>query len=131
MLDSSILIAAERRQLKPGESILTPRCVLGEIPIVLSAFTIAEIRRGIYGAKSEHSRIERREFPNELKAMVPIQAITAATAEIVPRIGGEQAARGVNLADLIIGASALVGHAVATSNLRDFSRIPGPHVLQL
>src|ERR1700690_595167 len=44
-----------------------------------------------------------------LKATVPILAFTEATAEIVARIGGEQAARGINLplGDLIIGASAL------------------------
>jgi predicted nucleic acid-binding protein len=44
-----------------------------------------------------------------LKATAPIHAVTEATAEIVARIGGEQAARGVSLplGDLIIGACAL------------------------
>jgi predicted nucleic acid-binding protein len=60
--------------------------------------------------------------------------VTATTAEILARIGGEQAAKGVNLplADLIIGACAIeLGYAIATSNLRDFSRIPGLEVKQL
>ena len=60
--------------------------------------------------------------------------MTATTAEIVARIGGEQAAKGVNLplADLIIGACAIeLGYAIATSNLRDFSRIPGLAIEQL
>jgi predicted nucleic acid-binding protein len=40
---------------------------------------------------------------------MPIYAITAATAELIGRIGGEQATRGITLplADLIIGASAI------------------------
>jgi len=70
---------------------------------------------------------------NELKATIPIQPVAAETAEIVARIGGEQAARGVNLplADLFIGASALeLGYAVMTTNLRDFGRIPGLHIKQ-
>jgi predicted nucleic acid-binding protein len=45
---------------------------------------------------------------------------------MVARIGGEQAAKGINLplGDLIIGACALeLGYAIGTSNVRDFSRI--------
>jgi predicted nucleic acid-binding protein len=56
------------------------------------------------------------------------------TAEIVARIGGEQAARGVNLplGDLIIGACALeLGYAVGTSNVRDFARIPDLSIVRL
>jgi predicted nucleic acid-binding protein len=69
-----------------------------------------------------------------LKAHVPIHPVTETTAEIIARIGGEQAAKGVNLplADLIIGACALeLGYANATSNVRDFARIPGLSVKQL
>jgi predicted nucleic acid-binding protein len=69
----------------------------------------------------------RRRFLDELTATVPVHPVTDATAEIIARIGGEQAAKGINLpmADLIIGASALeLGYAVGTSNLRDFERIP-------
>jgi predicted nucleic acid-binding protein len=48
------------------------------------------------------------------------------------RRGG--AAHGINLplGDLIIGATTVeLGYAVATGNLRDFSRIPGLRVVQL
>jgi predicted nucleic acid-binding protein len=60
--------------------------------------------------------------------------VTEVTAEIVARIGGEQAAKEINLplGDLIIGACALeLGYAIGTSNTRDFSRIPGLNVVQL
>ena len=60
--------------------------------------------------------------------------MTEITAEIIARIGGEQAALGVNLplADRIIGACALeLGYAVATSNARDFARIPGLTLVSL
>ena len=60
--------------------------------------------------------------------------MTEATAEIIARIGGEQAAKGINLplGDLIIGACALeLDYAIATNNLRDLSRIPDLTIIQV
>jgi predicted nucleic acid-binding protein len=62
-----------------------------------------------------------------LKAHIPIHPVTESTAEIVARIGGELAAKGIilPLADLIIGACAVeLGYAVATHNIRHFQLIP-------
>jgi predicted nucleic acid-binding protein len=59
--------------------------------------------------------------------------VTEFTAEFVARIGGEQAAKGINLplGDLIIGACALeLGYAIGTGNLRDFRRIPGLKIIR-
>ena len=134
VLDSSVLIAAERAKLTTPEVIKNIRASVGEIPISIGALTVAELAHGIYRARSAERSRQRRQFIDELKAQITIHPITEATAELIARIGGEQAARGINLplADLIIGASAIeLGYAVATSNLRDFRRIPGLHVVQL
>ena len=134
VLDSSILIAAERRRMRPEQAIETVQKTVGEVPIVLCSLTVAEIGHGIYRADTPETRSRRRKFLDELKATVPIHPVTEATAEIVARIGGEQAAKGVNLplGDLIIGACALeLGYAIGTSNVRDFSRIPGLNIVQL
>ncbi len=80
------------------------------------------------------SAIAAGPFLDDLKATVPIYALTGSTAEIVARIGGEQAANGINLplGDLMIGACALeLGYAIGTSNPRDFSRIPGLQLVSL
>ena len=55
------------------------------------------------------SLLEQARFLDELKATIPVQSITEVTAEIIARVGGEQAAKGINLplADLISGACAL------------------------
>ena len=127
VLDSSVLISAERRKLTASEAIENLQTAIGEIPVVLSAVTVAEIGHGIYRAPIQ-IRERRRAFLDDLKATVPIYPLTTATAEIIARVGGEQAAKGINLplGDLMIGACALeLGYAVGTGNLRDFNRIPG------
>jgi predicted nucleic acid-binding protein len=132
VLDSSVLIAAERRKLTVAQVVESVLEIAGELPMILCAISVAEIGHGIYRANTEGLRQRRRAFLDELKATVPIHPISAATAEIIARIGGEQAVRGITLplGDLIIGASAIeLGYAVATSNLRDFMRIPGLRVV--
>jgi predicted nucleic acid-binding protein len=134
VLDSSALIVAERRNRTVAQAIESVRRTAGELPVVLSAVSVAEIGHGIYRANTPELRQRRRAFLDELKATVPVHPVTEVTAEIAARVGGEQAAKGINLplADLLIGASALeLGYAVGTSNLRDFGRIPGLRIIQL
>ena len=134
VLDSSVLISAERRKLTASEAIENVQTAIGEIPVVLSAVTVAEIGHGIYRARTPEIRERRRAFLDDLKAAVPIYPLTTVTAEIIARVGGEQAAKGINLplGDLMIGACALeLGYAVGTGNLRDFNRIPGLKLVAL
>jgi predicted nucleic acid-binding protein len=134
MLDASVLVAAERRKLRADQAIESVQKIVGEVPIVLCALTIAELGHGIYRADTEQTRQRRRAFLDELKATVPVHPVTKQTAEIIARVGGEQAGKGVNipLGDLVIGASALeLGFAVGTGNLRHFGLIPGLNIVPL
>jgi len=103
---------------------------VGDAPIVISVMTVAELAHGIYRANTPERRERRRQFVDELKTHVPIHPITEATAEIIARVGGEQAAKGINLPfiDLMIGARALeLGYAIGTDNTRDFGTPSGQH----
>ena len=134
VLDSSVLIAAERRKLTPAQIIEDVVKTVGAVPIILSSLTVAEIGHGIYRANTPEIRERRRAFLDELKVTIPIHPITEATAEIIARVGGEQAAKGINLpfVDLIIAAGALeLGYAIGTDNTRDFTRIPDLKVISL
>jgi predicted nucleic acid-binding protein len=134
VLDSSVLIAAERRKLTAAQAIENIQETIGESPVVLSVVTVAEIGHGIYRANTPEVRQHRRRFLDDLKATVPIYPLTDSTAEIAARIGGEQAAKGINvpLGDLLIGACALeLGYAIGTSNARDFNRMPGLQLISL
>lgn len=136
VLDSSVLVAAERARLTTPEVLRNIRAVadIGDAPIIISVMTVAELAHGIYRANTPERRQRRRQFVDELKAHIPVHPITEATAEIMARVGGEQAAKGINLPfiDLLIGACALeLGYAVATDNTRDFGRIPDLKILSL
>lgn len=133
VLDSSVLVAAERSKQTIHDVIDSLQAAVGDLPIVLCALTVAELAHGIYRADTPQRSRQRRQFLDELKAHVPVRPVTAVTAEIIGRIGGELAAKGIQvpLADLMIGACAVeVGYAVATRNARDFGRIAGLVVVQ-
>jgi predicted nucleic acid-binding protein len=124
---------AERGRLTTPDVIRNLRRSGGDVPIVISALTIAELSHGIYHTAVPEKAEHRRSFLDDLKRHVPIHPITATTAEIIGRIGGEQALKGITIpfADLIIGACALeLGYAVATHNRRHFQLIPGLDVRQ-
>ena len=134
VLDSSVLVAAERKKLTTPEAIKKVREAAGDVHIVICSITVAELGHGIYRADTPERSRMRRQFLDELKAHVPVHPVTESTAEIIARVGAEQAAKGITLplADLIIGACALeLGYAIGTANVRDFSRIPGLNLIHL
>jgi predicted nucleic acid-binding protein len=136
VLDSTVLVAAERAKLKTPDVLRNIRSTadIGDAPIIISAMTVAELAHGIYRANIPERRERRRQFVDELKTHIPVHPITEATAEIIARVGGEQAAKGINLPfiDLIIGACALgLAYAIGTDNTRDFDRIPDLKIIFL
>src|SRR5580700_5601422 len=134
VLDSSVLIAAERKKFTTPEAVRKVREQAGDVAIVICSLTVAELAHGIYRADTPERSRMRRQFLDELKAHVPIHPVTESTAEIIARIGAAQAAKGITLplADLIIGACALeLDYAIGTTNVRDFNRIPGPNIIRL
>src|SRR5260370_1098951 len=134
VLDSSIIIDAERKHQTVEELLQSIQQRFGEIEIVMSAVTVAELVHGIARANTAEIRDRRRAFINELKKHVPVHSVTDATAEIAGTVGGEEPAKGNTLPfdDLLIGASAIhLGYRVSTLNLRHFEKIPGLKVITL
>jgi predicted nucleic acid-binding protein len=133
VLDSSVIIAAERRGHTVREILEQVKATRGEIEIGMSVVTIAELVHGAYRAKTQ-AQLQRREFIERLSSDVPIYPVTLDIARLAGRIEGQQQSIGVQFAfeDLLIGATALhLGYEVATLNLRDFQRIPGLSAIQL
>ena len=134
VLDSSVLIAAERRGHTVREILEQVQAARNDTEIGLSVVSIAELVHGAYRTKNQAQQQRRLEFIDRLSSDVPVHPVTLDIARLAGRIEGQQEAIGVQFAfeDLLIGATALhLGYEIATLNLRDFRRIPGLSVIQL
>jgi tRNA(fMet)-specific endonuclease VapC len=135
ILDSSVIISAERRGHSVRQILEQVHASQGETEIGLSVVTVAELVHGVHGAyraQTQTQRGRRLEFIERLCRDVPVHPVTLDIARLVGRIEGEQEAKGVQFAfeDLVIGATALhLGYAVMTLNARHFQRIPGLSVV--
>jgi predicted nucleic acid-binding protein len=134
VLDSSLVITAERKNLPVPQLVEAIQTAYGEIEISLSPVTVAELVHGIYRARTPEVSRRRREYIDELVKLVPLHPVTLQTAYLVGQIEGQEAAKGNTLPfnDLLIAVAAIEqGYAVLTENLRHFEKIPGIHVLKL
>ena len=128
ILDSSFLIAGERRGRTALQILQDIRATQGEIDVGISVVTIAELTHGAYRSKTDNDRLRRLSFIEELCRDVPIHPITLEIGKDIGRIEGQRAAQGISLSfeDLAIGVTALhLGFDVATLNIRHFQKIPG------
>ncbi|MDQ2775742.1 MAG: PIN domain-containing protein [Acidobacteriota bacterium] len=128
ILDSSIVIEAERQHLNVAQFLGLVGQKIGEREVALCSVTVAELAHGIYRADTAERRERRRTFLDELKAAVPVYPVTDVTAEVAGKLSAESSMRGVIIPfdDLLIGCCALErGYVIATRNLRHFQKIPG------
>ena len=133
VLDSSVIIEAERAG-KPVEELLEGfRNAFGEIEISISAVTVLELVHGVARARTPEIRDRRRAFIDELKRHVPVHPVTDEAAELGGVISGEQAENGIVIPpdDWLIGVAALEqDYGVLTRNARHFRLIPGLVVVE-
>lgn len=128
ILDTSILIASERRGEAVEDILRSARATHGEFDVALSAISAVELTHGIYRARTSADRERRRLFVEGVFSDLIVHPVSLAIAQLAGRIEGDQAAKGVTIAfeDLIIGATALhLDFDVATLNVKHFSLIPG------
>jgi len=134
ILDSSVVIAAERRGDTVEKLIEWVVSVAGDQVAALSAVGLTELAHGIYRAQNPEIRQRRQAFIDELLRVLTVYPYTAATALLAAKIDGEQQTKGVTIpfGDLLVGITALeLGFSVLTVNLRHFQLIPGLHIVQL
>ena len=124
ILDSSVVIEAERQHLNVAQFLKQIIEKIGEMEAALCAITVAELVHGVYRADTPERRERRRVFLDELKAAVPVYPITDSTAELVGKIGAESSARSVIIPfDDLLACAVERGYAVATRNFRHFEKI--------
>ncbi|MDE3198680.1 MAG: PIN domain-containing protein [Acidobacteriota bacterium] len=134
ILDTGVLIAAERRGQAVSDLLRSIREHTGQDQLAMSAISAMELAHGIWRADSDVRAKLRRLFLDEVYAAIPVLPFTRETAERAARIDVENRRRGklIALAALQIGATALeLGYSVATGNARHFEMIPDVNVIHL
>jgi predicted nucleic acid-binding protein len=122
LIDSSVLIAAERGMLSLEEKLLS----LGDEPVALSAVTASELLHGVHRASTPAQRTRREAFVEQMLAHIDIIPFDLVVARIHARLSANLYRTPVGAHDLIIGATALaLDYQVATRDLRSFPRLPG------
>ncbi len=134
VLDSGVLISAERDARPVSELLAALEHEHGESEIVLSSITVIELEHGLYHAQTAEQAQKRRDYLDTVFAAIPVESFTREMAQLAAKIDAEarQAGRVIPFADLLIGATARhFGYAVGTRNLRHFQSIPNLAVIQL
>lgn len=134
ILDSSVLISAERQGRNARQMLAAIAGRAGSTEIAVSVVTLIELAHGAARADTPERRSRRHQFIQELLTALPMHPITVAVALRTGQIDGENQAKGVRLplSDLLIGVTALeLGYSVATANARHFHMIPGLTVISL
>ena len=134
ILDSSIIISAERRGHSVTQILEQIHRSQGEVEVGLSVVTVAELVHGAYRAKTAEQHLRRLAFIERLCLDVPVHPVTLAIARVAGRIEGQQEHKGIQVAfeDLLIEATALsLSYSIATLNVRHFEQIPGLLIAQL
>ena len=122
ILDSSVVIAAERQGLTAYEMLEAICAQAADPEIAVSVVTVLELAHGIARADTGPRRAARQKFLDDLLIGMPVHPVTVPVALRAGQIDGQLQAAG----DLLIGTTALVlGLAVATGNTRHFEMIPG------
>jgi tRNA(fMet)-specific endonuclease VapC len=127
ILDSSAVVAGERRNQTAAEVLVNLRLQLGPGPIAIATVSVIELEHGIWRAKDAGQAERRRRFFEDLFAVVPAYPLTFEIARRAARVDGEAKRNGVVIPfqDLVIGVTALeFDYAVATLNVRHFQMIP-------
>ena len=134
ILDTSILIAAERKSEAPEDILMRARNTFGQVDTAISTITVVELTHGIYRATSQSAQTRRRQFTESAFRILILIPVSFEIAQLAGKVEGQQAAKGVVIpfADLLIAATAIyLGFDVATHNLRHFQLIPGLNVVSL
>ncbi len=122
LVDSSVLIAAQRGQLDP-EKILETHADVG---LALAAVTASELIAGVHGLRSSARKARAEAFVETLLRAMPVVPFDAICARTHARLLEDLTRRRVRVGahDLLIGATAIAGgFSVATRERRGFTKI--------
>ena len=129
LIDSSVLIAAQRGQLDQDRF----RDEDDDEPVVIAAISASELLHGVHRLKSVVARTRTERFVEHVLSSMPVVPFDLDIARVHARLEAELSAAGtaVGDADLMIAATAVwLDYRVATRYLRSLPRIEGLDVVR-
>ena len=139
VLDSSVLIAAEREKRPVSQLLATLSAEYSETEFLLSSISVMELEHGCHRANTPEAAQKRRRYLDEVLAILPVESFTREMGVLAAKIDAGMKKTGLVIAtaDLLIGITALYfdqvsgGYAIGTRNVRHFKMIPGLNVIEL
>ena len=124
LIDTSVLIAAERGRLDP----IALQHENDDEEIAIAAITASELLHGVHRLAGAVARNRAERFVERILSLIPVLAFDLEVARVHAQLDAELSAAGtaVGDAELQIAATAVAwDYRVATRDLRSFSRIKG------
>lgn len=134
ILDSSVLIKAERRAETVSSLLRSIKEATGHTVVAISAISVIELGHGVWRADTAERAEKRRLYLRDVYAAIRVEPFTKEMGERAAQIDAEGRKTGkvIPFADLQIGVTALeLGYAIATRNARHFAMIPGLEITPL
>jgi predicted nucleic acid-binding protein len=129
LIDSSVLIAAERGELDLEPHVLGRR----EEAIGIAAIVASELLEGVHRQATAARRARTQVIVEQILRRLPVVPFDLEVARVHAMLSAELRQKGtaVGAHDLIIAATAVhLGAAVATRDVRSFSKIRGLDLLR-
>ena len=124
LIDASILVDYERGRLDLDEHV----AARGHDELFLSVITASELLHGVHRARGRAQRAKRSAFVEGVLDRFALLPVDVPTARAHAEIWAGLAAKGqmIGAHDLWLAAVCLAnGLTLATSNVREFARVPG------
>lgn len=134
LIDSTILVRAERKRQTPTQLVEELVVHWGETELALSVMSAGELFHGCWRADTPARRARREEFVDAILAAIPAVPITLEVMRVFAQVDAQLSSAGARIptSDLLIAATALCrGDQVVTGDPRHFDRVPGLTVLRL
>jgi len=134
LLDTSVLIRAEREAVDVWDALLKVREQTGATDVGVSTLALMELAYGVVRADTESRRSSRQRFLSDVSRLLDVYPVTASGATAAGIVEGELSLAGIRVAtvDLLIGVTAReLGFGIVTHNLRHFESIPGLQVVSI
>ncbi|HMT06897.1 MAG TPA: PIN domain-containing protein [Pyrinomonadaceae bacterium] len=122
LIDTNVLVAAER-----GSTDLETIAKTYDDDVYISVITVSEMLHGMHRATSRPIRERRSRFIFGLLDLIPLVTIDLEVAREHARIWATLAEKGnmIGMNDAWLAATCIAnGFAIATSNIREFERVP-------